>query len=678
MSILDRQLERFIEMERLVRAKDSGQWRVWQLTKDSFMKRHSIAYWRFPLYIVQGDNRQLADILIVDQQQGLIILDIYDQSFASIDIEAAYEKMERHVDSVRTFIGRDSALAPYVQVKGLIALPQLSTAEWHEDARSLLLKEDLTLYRMQQKIKQAPTTMKSGPMSDMQFQALQALLSGIRMRPVENVPTTDSSRLNAIYELSMRPKAIDRKQDILGKIIAPGQQRIRGITGTGKTAVQCQKAAHMHLKYPHWHIGFVHYSEDLAPSLIEQIDYWLRYFSNNAVDFEQARPHIHVHSFFGSAGFFAEICQAHQYAMPNVSQFQRQHRLQERSELIGALCQRFLHDIDVIHPLYDALLIDEGECFMTSDTYKYEERQPFYWLSYELTKPIDGEKVNRRLIWAYDESTDLTKMLTPTARDMFGAQTTFRHFVTGMHKGGLLKSDLMLTCYRTPAPVITAAHTIGMGLLRKKGMLAGVTTKDAWQHLGYDVLKGVFQEGEQIVLHRPPAHSPNQIAKLTATTLMQLQLHQEREAELDQLATALHVNQQQDGLDVSRHIIVLTLGEDPNLQREIADGLAARGIKTYLPRDVQDDRSFYEEGAVTVSTVSRARGQEAYVIYLIGLEKLAMEEANVTLRNELFNALMRTKGWCYLFGLGDGEFYDELSEAIQTGNTISFTFKKSS
>lgn len=38
-------------------------------------------------------------------------------------------------------------------------------------------------------------------------------------------------------------------------------QRIRGIAGSGKTVILCQKAALMHLKYPQWRIALVFFRE---------------------------------------------------------------------------------------------------------------------------------------------------------------------------------------------------------------------------------------------------------------------------------------------------------------------------------------------------------------------------------------------------------------------------------
>lgn len=686
MSIFDNKIENFMEMERLERAKDSGQWLFWQLTKDTFAKRQSSGYWRFPLYSVQLDARQRADLLIVDREEGIIVIDVYDEVLTAEALEKAQQKIEAHVFAVMKLANRDARLVNKIHGKGLIVLPKVSAMQWQGDMRNIILQDDLSQHRLLQKIHETPYTIKGDRLNDDRFQLMQSLLSGVRMRPVEEKPEKEATRLEIIYELSKQAKAVDFKQDALGKVIPPGQQRIRGIAGTGKTAVQCQKAAHMHLKHPDWHIGFVYYSENNYEVLVEQIDYWLRYFSNDTVNFASAKSHIHVQSFFGSEqeqGFFPLICHEHNYTPPTEALLQKQQHIQSRSDLIGALCTHFLQNVYIVTQLYDALLIDEGECFMAGANYRYEDKQPFYWLAYQLTQPLDGEKVNRRLIWAYDESTDLTKMLTPTAREMFGDDPTFRHFVTGMHKGGLLKSDIMLKCYRTPGPIITAAHTIGMGLLRKKGMLAGVTTKESWQHLGYDVLKGVFQEGEQIVLHRPPSHSPNIVPKMWPQPVLTFHAYDTREQEYDALAKALQHNRTEDELNMTRHVLILTLGEDLALQQEVASAMKKRGIETFVPNAITPQMNatamskFTKQGAVTVSTVSRARGHEAYMVYIVGLEKIAQAEDNVTLRNELFMALMRSQGWCHLSGLGESDFYSELEAAMQSGNTISFTFKKS-
>ena len=45
-------------------------------------------------------------------------------------------------------------------------------------------------------------------------------------------------------------------------------------------------------------------------------------------------------------------------------------------------------------------------------------------------------------------------------------------------------------------------------------------------------------------------------------------------------------------------------------------------------------------------------GQEADMVYVVGLDNLAKNESNLSLRNQLFIALTRARGWVKLSGWG--------------------------
>jgi len=91
--------------------------------------------------------------------------------------------------------------------------------------------------------------------------------------------------------------------------------------------------------------------------------------------------------------------------------------------------------------------------------------------------------------------------------------------VTGQYPGGIKKSEIMHRCYRTPHPMLTAAHGIGMGLLRPGRMLTGMTRTEDWRAIGYEVT-GRFVPNQQITLKCPPQNSPNPLPELwTAQSL---------------------------------------------------------------------------------------------------------------------------------------------------------------
>jgi superfamily I DNA and RNA helicase len=91
-----------------------------------------------------------------------------------------------------------------------------------------------------------------------------------------------------------RLSEFDLQQEHIGKEIPPGPQRIRGIAGSGKTVLLCQKAAHIHLKHPEWDIAFVFFSRSLYHPIIAQLDKWLRRFSSGEVGYDPKNQKFQV------------------------------------------------------------------------------------------------------------------------------------------------------------------------------------------------------------------------------------------------------------------------------------------------------------------------------------------------------------------------------------------------
>jgi superfamily I DNA and RNA helicase len=63
------------------------------------------------------------------------------------------------------------------------------------------------------------------------------------------------------------------------------------------------------------------------------------------------------------------------------------------------------------------------------------------------------------------------------------------------------------------------------------------------------------------------------------------------------------------------------------------------------------------------------------MVYLVGLDNIAKNESDTKLRNQLFVALTRSRGWVNISGIGDYPFYEEVNKVIAQGNTFTFTLK---
>ncbi|MGB5961433.1 MAG: ATP-binding domain-containing protein, partial [Coleofasciculaceae cyanobacterium] len=78
----------------------------------------------------------------------------------------------------------------------------------------------------------------------------------------------------------------------------------------------------------------------------------------------------------------------------------------------------------------------------------------------------------------------------------------------------------------------------------------------------------------------------------------------------------------------------------------------------------------------TISRVPRAKGNEADMVYVVGFDNVAANEADVSLRNQLFVALTRTRGWVNLSGVGEYKMYEEMQRVIAAGDEFSFIYKR--
>ena len=74
-------------------------------------------------------------------------------------------------------------------------------------------------------------------------------------------------------------------------------------------------------------------------------------------------------------------------------------------------------------------------------------------------------------------------------------------------------------------------------------------------------------------------------------------------------------------------------------------------INTFnLIATASDNLSFTKAGCITLATVNKAKGNEKGVVYICGVDYIFSRPNNVVLRDILFTAMTRTKGWLTITG----------------------------
>ncbi|WP_017303673.1 pentapeptide repeat-containing protein [Spirulina subsalsa] len=691
----------FITTEPLESRGEAGEKLVWDLIQTAFQHRPCLAYWRYPIFSGQENYRQEPDILIVDLELGLIVIEVKSINIQQIvnisghqwhyqnfytNFGNPYQQAESHVFALLNYCDREPQLKHQLTARALLALPYITQGEWEQrgfanlpSSPPILFKNDLVNDLVEPasllpKIQAVLPLTQNKKLTYPNWKLLLSIIAGTPLycKPIYPNKNPQINRGKIIKTLRQQIHELDLEQERIAKQIPPGCQRIRGIAGSGKTAILCQKAAHFHLKYPQWRIAFVFFSRSLYQPILKQIDQWLRYFSQNQVSYDSQNPNLQVLHGWGAKnqpGFYRLLCQAVGIQPLTVNQTQSLNP----NEALAEACLKLLQQA-AIPALFDAILIDEGQDLVV-DAPKFEEKQPFYWLAYQALRPVDPtQPEQRRLIWGYDETQSLESLSFPSASEVLGER--LGHLVTGEYEGGIKKSEILRKSYRTPHLIITTAQALAMGFRRSQGLLTGSRHPEEWQALGYTI---EAYHPPYLTLHRPPSHSPNPLPRLWPDSYLNFNTYPTRQEELSRLAQHILHNLRYEGLRPSPDILVIVLGsffEARQLEKQVAQFLLNQGIDIYLPstsdcNQIEVNRATYQpnkfwcDGAVTVSRIHRAKGHEAEMVYVVGLDQVAKRESEIKLRNQLLVAFTRSRSWLNISGIGAYPLYRELREILE-------------
>ena len=690
-------MNKFIATELFNSGGEAGEKLVWESIKSSFELRNCFAYWRYPVFD-RDRSRKEPDILIVDRLLGLIVIEVKAIRIEQLvairghswqyrdfytDFGNPYQQAENQLFGILEYCDREPLLKRQISARAMVALPYITKAQWQEKgwfdlptSPPILFAEDLFDRDLVVKtIADIHPVILGTDLTSTQWELLQAVLGGTALyTPPLPKFKSNSSRLQIIRQVRSRLNQLDLQQEQISKQIPPGMQRIRGIAGSGKTVILCQKAALMSVRYPQWQIALVFFSRSLYDSITQQVDRWIRHFTQDSLGYDpnSGLKILHAWGSKQQPGFYSTVCKA-AGAMPLSVPFTLSS---PPHEALAEACVQLLERS--IPQMFDAVLIDEAQDLM-SDTWHYQGKQPFFWLVYQTLRPINPvSPQQRRLIWAYDELQSLGSLKLPEPVELFGEE--LGHLVTGQYNEQINKTEILCRSYRTPQQIIMVAQAIALGLLRTSGLLTSSIYPEEWAALGYKVA-GEWQLGKQITLTRE-TNPPNIISELWSEPAIDFERFTSRQQELSVLAQKLKQIATEQIQPEAILVIVLGSTYEANiLLKQTATFLINQGIQIYLPgqrtynsvdSSQQDNPDrFWHPGSVTVSTIYRAKGQEADFVYLVALDRIAAED-NIYLRHQLLVALTRTRAWVDISGIGDYPLYRELDELIQQ-EQITFT-----
>lgn len=261
-------------------------------------------------------------------------------------------------------------------------------------------------------------------------------------------------------------------------------------------------------------------------------------------------------------------------------------------------------------------------------------------------------------------------MEVPTAASLFGVDEANEPAIT-------FDEDIILhKCYRNPREILVCAHAIGFGIYGSK-VVQMLESKEHWQDFGYEV-NGDLIAGQRVTITRPRESSPSSISDShSIDEIIGIRTFAKAGDEIQYVAEKIRSEIAEQG--VPPEDILVICADDRNAAAYLSSLKAALLKHGINSNNLQDEtfslRDFQREGAVTLSTVYKAKGNEAYSVYIVGIDSL-FYSPNARTRNRAFTAMTRAKGWLYITGVGAAAtvFERELQAAKAQCPNLTFTY----
>lgn len=450
----------------------------------------------------------------------------------------------------------------------------------------------------------------------------------------------------------------DDAQRVASMQLPSGPQRIRGLAGTGKTIVLSLKAALTHSRFEDFKILYLFNTQSMYQQVQSLIARYYTLQAKKAPDFEDRMQVLHAWGGRQRPGLYSRICDEFglrplTWTEVRGSKDALQHIYKDLIARVG----------DAMTPRYDLVLIDEAQDFP----------EEVFQVVYRLTK---GDGASKRIVWAYDEFQSLRDAQMKEPSDLFGrgedGQANIPNSaLQGTYPGDIPKDFVLPNCYRTPRPVLMTAHGVAMGIYASSQNEMFYNVSD-WEALGYTVRKPeslFIEENDEVEIEREDRNSKNILERLLLEEerdpdqLVRINRFENSEDQLSYIAAKVAwLVSEQEVAPEEIVIINLRSGNNKEEMLSIQRALTARSIRSVLPGYVESADIFKPKDCVTITTPFRAKGNEANIVFVVNAQGVA-HDFTLRLRNAFFVALTRSRGWCYISGVG--RYVDELFREVE-------------
>ncbi|MDB1155591.1 DEAD/DEAH box helicase [Enterococcus faecium] len=606
-------------------------------------------YLGYPL-LAQDEMKTSIDALLVSKNYGLIAF-----TFESEDIENIQDELYFNLEfTLRKYgnlrKGRKLAIEPVV-----ISYLKIDNNRTKDSSDYIVLNSETLVDGLKNNAYEVNDELYS-----YLIESLQKIASIKPRKKRKNVKKNNSLGAKIKY-IEKEVANLDEWQKKAAFEIPDGIQRIRGLAGSGKTVVLALKAAYLHFQYPDWDIAVTFYTRSLGQQFKEMINNFYREYTDE--EFDEDKLHI-LHS-WGTAyekGIYSEAC-LNLNVIPTTYQ-NAQSKYGRKNAFSGIVNEVLPLIMDSYEEKYDIILIDEAQDMPAN----------FFELCYKLTKHP------RRIVYAYDELQNLNEDQMPTLREMFGTDEFGQDEVELINEENKPRKDIVLPiCYRNSKWALTMAHSLGFGIYRNEGndLVQFFNDLSLWKDIGYEIKNGQLENGKHVVLERSKEASPSYFDDLMTPeeAVKFLPSFTSKEEQYNFIADSIKKNIEDDELDPDD---ILVIFPDPitakNEYTQFRQYLLRRNISSNLAGVTTSRDIFKSDNYVTCASIYRAKGNEAPIVYVVNADFCAEGSELIKLRNILFTAITRSRGWVRVSGTGLGmdEIFKEYNLCVNKDYCLDF------
>lgn len=614
-----------------------------------------VMYYGWPKFTDYEAVRHYVDLAIISRTKGVILIRVLPTCTPQ-QITAAIESISQASATALSQLIRSALLRSRTRQLKVPVLPALFVPGYGGSSAN-----DVEFFNSEGALIRFLRQLEDQHLSETEFEETRSILEGAKalVRPTRRTIEDANHQpfAAALSKLEEEIASFDQKQRHVALTTLGGPERIRGLAGSGKTVILAMKAALAHLDNPEATILVTFYTRSLRDHLTRLITRFHRHFGEGDPDWKR----IHVRHGWGRSnlpGVYREASvRAGLTPMPYSVAISKSAA---RQDPFDYACRTLLATARVA-PHYDLVLIDEGQDFPSG----------FYELCFHITK---GDRDHKQIVFAYDELQNVFNVKVKTTDELFGTD------IDGQPRISLPRSlpvhaetnDFVLPkCYRNQRDVLVLAHAIGFGIYGEPVQM--LEDRAHWEDVGYDVETFNSKPGSDVVIRRPDRNSPTHLASPAGVPLVEVRSFTRAYDEIKYCADEFR--RFVDGGLQPEDLMAIAI-DDRAAQTylsALAEALSKRGI---LSNNIISDRysepAFLIEGKCTLSTVYRAKGNEAAVVAVLGCDAVPLDTRSG--RNRLFTAFTRTKGWLRITGMGAdfNRLHAEIDHAMKLVPVMQF------